>query len=326
MTHNRNSPENWAGSSHSTVSLGRRIKRPLYRPPPLEQLPWTTDSMASRPSSRPGWPCNKNSHRAKGIRRKRCDSSETRTLSRMRVTRKLRGRTSEWRGVKQRANQGRCGALDKIIKLQHFALFRFVCLRTSRQPLTSQKAFSKSAHDLDTIPSNNNAGHSASASSNRISSSRHKSTSLQHLDETDRASNARHLNGRYVRVVNSPLLFQILITSPIPFRIQSRGTFMTYLKVHRTMNWRLSSITTTTSRMEAPTRRRTTLLRFYPTAPWPAVAGSGRRSQEAASAAAPEPPPWIATESSPPTTRTINFYHRWRRHGMADDRPVSMRG
>lgn len=66
--------------------------------------------------------------------------------------------------------------------------------------MTSQKAFSKSAYDLDTI--NNGVGGSASSSKNqRMSSSRHKSTSLQHLDETttdDRSNGRGHVNGRYV--------------------------------------------------------------------------------------------------------------------------------
>lgn len=94
---NHRNHKSWAGSSHSIVCPGRKTRHPHYRHRHVH-LPWwttvSTDTIVTHwklpvdpPTKRP---------RLKGIRQRRCDSSETLISSPMAVTRKLRGKTSEW--------------------------------------------------------------------------------------------------------------------------------------------------------------------------------------------------------------------------------------
>lgn len=126
-----NRSRNWVGSSRSTACPGRKTSQ-RCRPNRHVHLPWRSASMATTitHSSPPGPPprrshcCDNRPHHrwAKGIRRKHCDSSATRTSSRTAATRKLRGKTSELRGA------GRQAEADE----------EEICLAISREKLISR--------------------------------------------------------------------------------------------------------------------------------------------------------------------------------------------
>lgn len=85
------------------------------------------------------------------------------------------------------------------------------------------KKLSKSAYDLNKITSRD---------INHIRSDKHKSTSLQHLEDSNQIHNYRYNNDRHVRIFKTPFTPSILIKFFLLFtRIHEQEIYKIFLKV-----------------------------------------------------------------------------------------------